>query len=264
MESSRMLKKLEQMAPAILGWAGAIGVVVTAVLAVKVTPKAMEAIQSKAQKEDEQEVSKLEAVKEGWKFYIPAAVAGATSIACILIANVLNKKQQVSIVSAYALLNHSYNEYKRKVIDIYGKEAHDVVMESIAADRVARDHVIHAPNCFRNSCLDFEGADEEERLFYDDYSKRYFTSTISKVLQAEYHLNRNLALDGGGIYLNEFYDLLGIEKIKEGDSIGWFINDDVYWIDFNHVKATIDDGLECWVIEMIIEPGTEDDFLLPT
>lgn len=32
--------------------------------------------------------------------------------------------------------------------------------------------------------------DEEKRLFYDMYSATYFESTLSKVLQAQYHLNR--------------------------------------------------------------------------
>ena len=133
-------------------------------------------------------------------------------------------------------------------------------MESIASEKVDKDHVITSPGIMGSSCLDFEDADEEERLFYDSFSERYFTSTIGKVLQAEYHLNRNFALNGGGIALNHFYDLLGIADIPEGNTIGWFVNDEMYWIDFDHSKAILEDGLECYIIDMVYTPGTEEDY----
>lgn len=104
----------------------------------------------------------------------------------------------------------------------------------------------------------FEDANEEIRLFYDSFAERYFKSTISRVLQAEYHLNRNF-LFVGYVSLNQFYKFLGIDETPLGDTVGWnSCNGDIYWIDFSHSKAKVDDGLngevECYIIDMISPP----------
>ena len=100
------------------------------------------------------------------------------------------------------------------------------------------------------------------RTFYDAFSQRHFESTISKVIQAEYHLNRNFMFNGV-ISLNDFYEFLGLEKIKIGDDLGWSnCNGDIYWIDFNHHRIDLDDGMEIFVIDMVFEPTADwlEDF----
>ena len=113
------------------------------------------------------------------------------------------------------------------------------------------------------SARSFE-ADEEERLFYDAISDRYFQATISQVLQAEYHLNRNFALSGGFITLNQFYEFLGVSKVRGGDEVGWMVSDGLYWVDFDHQKTVVDDGLngevECYIIDAPFPPVSEEEW----
>lgn len=255
-------KALKKASPTILSIFGAVGVVTTVVLAVKATPKALEQIEGAKEiknRENGENLTRMERIAACWRCYIPATATGIATIACILGANVLNRRQQASLASAYALMNRSYSDYKRQVKEIYGEDAHKKIMSSLATEKVDSDHVIKAPGIMGESSLEFEDADEEERLFYDSFSGRYFTSTISKVLQAEYHLNRNFAINGGEIPLNHFYELLGIAGIPEGGSIGWFVNDDMYWVDFDHSKVILEDGLECYIIDMVYTPGVEQD-----
>ena len=259
---SRVKVALRRSCPTVLTCIGAVGAVATVVLAVKATPKACTAIMEDSAKNhdgDSNAATKSEMVKSAWKYYVPAAITGVASLTCIFGANVLNRRQQASLASAYALLNHSYADYKRKVKELYGQEAHDKVLESLSVEKVDKNHYIYSTGLYRTSSLDFEGAEEDERLFYDSFSERYFTSTIGKVLQAEYHVNRNFILGAGGVIsVNDFYEMLGINKIEGGDSIGWEINDEMYWIDFDHVKTTLDDGMECWIIDMVYTPETFD------
>lgn len=92
---------------------------------------------------------------------------------------------------------------------------------------------------------------------FNSFSQRYFESTIEKVIQAEYHLNRNFMF-AGVISLNDFYEFLGLEKTELGDAVGWSnCNGDIYWIDFNHHRLTLDDGMEIYVIDMVFEPTAE-------
>ena len=55
--------------------------------------------------------------------------------------------------------------------------------------------------------------------------------------------------------MNELYEFLGLEPTDYGSVIGWATTDnDEFWIEFNHRKVTMDDGLECYILEMSFEP----------
>ena len=76
---------------------------------------------------------------------------------------------------------------------------------------------------------------------------------MAAVLNAQYHVNRNLAV-GGDCSLNEYLSFLGVEGIDGGDDLGWDISYmveemDCYWLDFDNYKSTLEDGLECIIID---------------
>ena len=234
-------------APTILTCAGGIGVVATSVMAVKATPKALQLLEeAKAEKGDD--LTKLEVVAVAGPAYIPAMVTGVATIACIFGANVLNQRQQVSLASAYALIDNSYKEYKKKVEELYGKEANAQVQQEITKDK------------YKEIDIQKEG---DELLFYDEFSGRYFNATMERVLIAEYQINRELHNTGRDT-LNHFYELVGLNPIDGGDALGWS-EDSNYerywqsWLDFRHNKVVIDEGLECYIITMFEEPYVEFD-----
>lgn len=239
------------------------GVMATAALSVKATPKALQLIKEDSRKKhdgDPHAFSKTEAIASAWKCYIPAAVFGLSTIACIVGANVLNKSRQAAIVSAYALIDNSHKAYKYKLKELYGDDAHNAIVDSIVKEQCKQVHISSA-SFIANSTLDFGESIEPEivRTFYDCLSQRYFETTIAKVVEAEYRLNQNFML-AGCVSLNDFYDFLGLEKIDIGDVLGWSsCNGDIYWIDFNHYKIVLEDGMEILVIETIFEPT--DDWL---
>lgn len=252
---------LKRGSPTILTCIGAFGVITTAVLAVKATPKAIDLIRADSQKRhdgDPYASTKTEAIKSCWTCYIPAAATGAATIACIFGANVLNRKQQASLASAYALVSRQYRDYKNKVKEFYGKEAHERIMSSLAVEKPEAPCISGA---LSGKEFDLGVTDEELRLFYDAFSERYFQATISQVLLAEYHLNRNFALNGGEIPLVEFYRFLGMDTPEELKDLYWYVSDYYYWVDFTHTKAMVDDGLsgevECYIIEMEFPPTIE-------
>ena len=245
------MNKFTKALPTVLSIVSIVGLTATVVTAVRETPKAVKILEERKLEKGE-ELTVKETVKATWKCYIPVVAIGAGTVACILGANALNRKVQASLASAYALVSNAYGKYKGKVVELYGKEAHDKIISSIAAEK-SNAMPITAGSFVKNSCLDFDEK-EEELLFYDVFSGRYFTSTMGKVLQAEYHLNRNYVL-AGGVEINQFYDFLGISRVEGGDAVGWSCYDgEIQWIDFDHRKTTTDDGLEVHIIEMIFEP----------
>ena len=93
--------------PMALSCVASVGVIVTAVVAVKATPKALSLVMEDSRKNhdgDPYAYTKKEAIASAWKCYIPAAAFGVSTIACIMSANALNRRQQAALTSAYALL----------------------------------------------------------------------------------------------------------------------------------------------------------------
>ena len=240
---------LKKNSATILTVAAAAGVITTSVLSAKAAIKASRVLAHKEEEKGEK-LTFEETISTVWTIYIPPVVAGMSTIACVFGANILNKRQQASLASAYALIDNSYKEYKAKLKELYGEEAHNNIVDAIAAEKCDEVH-ISAGGLTSAYTQEIE-SDAEPRLFYDEYSGRYFETTIEKVLLAEYHLNRNYILRGFA-KLNEFYEFLGLEPTDYGENVGWDICGGIYWIDFNHRKAFIgddNDGFECYIIEM--------------
>ena len=230
---------LRRNSPTILTFLGAAGVVATSIAAAKATPKAM-ALLEKTKEEKGEELTKLEMVKVAGPAYIPAVAIGASTIACIFGANALNKKTQASIMSAYALLDTSYKQYKSKVKELYGENSDQNVKKEIAKDKF-KDNDIHINN--------------EKILFFDFYSLRYFESTERLVLKAENRVNELLKLYGRAS-LNDFYESLGMPTAYTGYELWWNVQK-CPSVEFTHDITTMDDGLECCVISMSVEPECE-------
>jgi hypothetical protein len=169
---------------------------------------------------------------------------------------VLNKKHQAALASAYALADNAYKEYRNKVKELYGEETDQKIRDSIAMDH-RKDIDVYTPGY---GPIDTSG---ETRLFYLEERGKYFESTMEAVINAEYHFNRNYAMRGFA-YLNEFYEFLGLEETEAGNALGWdcmrlMEEYEACWIDFAHRRVALEDGMECYVIEMPIGPAILGD-----
>lgn len=243
-------------ASTILSCVGGAGVVVTTITAIKATPKALKSL-DEAKKEKGEGLTTVEKIKIAGPKYIPTILIGTGTVACIFGANVLNKRSQAALVSAYTLVDSSFKEYKQKLKELYGEETHNNVVDAMAVEKVDRDWSVSG-SYFGQSCdLANEEACGDPVLFYEENSGRYFESTIEQVLNSMYHLNRNHVLRGY-VYLNEYYEFLGLEQTDYGSVMGWAPNDDgEFWIEFNVRKTVLDDGLEIYILETPFEPTYE-------
>lgn len=251
----------------ILTCLGAGGVIATVILAVRATPKAMDKIQTaqidkgeeilngdregavKKNRDGSYELPKLtvvETVEVCWKEYVPAAAIGIGSLACIFGANILSRRQQASMASAYTALAGSFEAYRDKAETLCGPGTNAAVEKAIKQEK-------------KDAEEDRPPWDEVQTFYFDANSHpQFFERTMEQVMQAEYHINRNLILRGY-VSLNEFLEFLGLDSVEGGELIGWdqYYGETEYgyrWIDFNHRHYMTDDGLLVCSIETPFEP----------
>ena len=214
---------LKAHSPTILTVIGSTGVVITAVLAVKGTPKALKLIEeAKITKGDELTVG--ETVQVAWKPYIPAAISCVSTILCIVGANYLNIQKQ-----------------KRYGEEVDEKFSHDLV---------------------RKQLEEMEGI-YTETLFFEFNSMRFFEANIHKVLQAECkakiqfaqyeHLTLNDYYSYLGIDPSPYGEAMGWSKYQmqtEEHVDDW---------EFTYERVIMSNGIVCYNIITNVSP-TMDHF----
>lgn len=234
---------LKRNSSTILTVVGVGGVVATSILSVKATPKAMKLLEE-AKNNKGDELTVLETIKAAWKPYIPAAIAGMSTIGCIIGINYISTKQQASLVSAYMLLDSTFKEYRNKTAALYGEDA----------DTIIRNEVIKA------KIGDVEPS-ENKLLFFDYWSMRYFQMTMDEVLQAESEFLEAFRHRGYAC-LNEYYEVLGLPHVDFGYQQGWFDieSNDPYncnELEFVYERTLIGNDVECWIVSTNNPPALD-------
>lgn len=264
---NKILTIIKKNSPTILSILACAGVVSTTVLAIKAVPKAQDrqliALSKKEQKYDtryydnepvtfnmKEPLTKKEAILASIPAYIPTAISAAATMACILGANVLNKKAQASLMSAYMLTNQHFNEYRRAAKEVYGEDADRKIKERIAIDDYNDNHAVIIGTGILNDGPLTNGPaaedNEDKFLFYEPYTKRYFWSTVRRVQEAEMYLNQMIQVRGG-CSIGQFLDFLGLTVSDDSlYSTGWLSDYILYessessWLDVHNVYTDDD------------------------
>jgi hypothetical protein len=105
---------LKGHSPTILTIISSAGVVITSVLSIKATPKALKLIEE-AKNNKERELTTEEIIQVAWKPYIPALISCTSTILCIVGANYLNIQKQRNLMSAYMLLDNAFKQYRKRI-----------------------------------------------------------------------------------------------------------------------------------------------------
>lgn len=242
---------LKKHSPEILMVAGIVGGVTSAVMACKATTKVSEIIDDTKDKvesvhevlaepeafdaEYTEEDSKKDLViiytQAGLKFiklYGPSILLGAASIACILGSNNIMQKRNAAIAAAYASVDLGFKDYRKRVIDRFGKELDRELLynvkkkeveETVTNEDGTESTVTHTieyidkdvrhceySRCFDDTCPNYSPNDPEANMFF--------------LMQVQNWANDRLHAKGH-LYLNEVLDMLGFDRTRAGQIVGW-------------------------------------------
>ena len=233
---------IKKHSPEILTGIGIAGMITTTVMAVRATPKALILIEERKEEIGVNQLEAVDLIKTTWMCYVPAALTGTLSIACLIGASSVNVRRNAALATAYTLSESALKDYQEKVIEMFGEKKNEAVKDAIAKDKVEKNPVVT-----REVIITEKG----NTLCYDAVSGRYFKGDIEKIKKAECELNRQMR-DEMYISLNDFYYEIGLDNIKLGDELGWNIDDG--YIDLSFSSQLASDGTPCLVIDYTIAP----------
>ena len=238
--------------PAILVGAGVVGVVGSVVLACRATLKLNDVLD-----EGENDLQGVDALPEdeGRKktfnvqlqtaikvvqLYAPSALLLASSITAITAGHIILKKRNAGLAAAYAVIDKSYKDYRKRVVADQGAEKDREYFTGVEEREVVKDTkdgpvVEKVKGVDQEALLNadpettyarvFRGPERDEdgaiipgtgnKHWSDIPNQNQFTL---QMIQSE--LNDLLRLQGH-VFLNQAYDLLGFEPTAAGQIVGW-------------------------------------------
>ena len=243
---------LSRHAPEILIGMGITGMVTTTVLAVKATPKALQLMDMRKEELETDTLTPAETIKTTWKCYIPAAITGATSIACLIGSASVSARRHAALATAYKLSETAFTEYKEKVVETIGEKKERTVRDKVSEEQVKKNPI---------SRTEVIVTGKGQTLCFDPLSSRYFYSDLDKINRAVNKLNRDIIASpfDQGVSVNDFYDEIGLPPTITGDNLGWKLD---YMIDIYPSAQIAEEGSEhegepCLVLNFTNPPRYE-------
>lgn len=228
--------------PEIMTGLGIAGMIATTIMAVRATPKACKDIED-AKNDKGECLTKIEVIRVAGKNYIPAAVTGVVSIACLISATSVSVHRNAVLATAYGVTETALREYREKTRDIVGDRKEKEIREAVIQDKLN-----NSPIPDTNGIVITGHGDT---LCYDVFGGRYFKSSMEYLKQAVNDLNEQLLQDGY-VSLNDFFDLADLDPQKKGDDFGWDSRNGQVRISFGSQLAW--GKVPCLVLDFSVDP----------
>ena len=247
--------KVKKHSPEILITAGVIGTVASAVMACKATTKLSDILEDSKEQinqvhnflEDER-ISESQYSKEDGnkdlaiiyaqtgiklvKLYAPAVALGALSITGIVASNNILRKRNIALAAAYTTVDKTFKRYRNNVIDRFGEKIDKELRYGIKA-REIEETVVDDDGNEKTVKKTVEVADPVS--LYSDYAKIYDAGCNGWTKDAEFNLMflrhtqaqaNDILKRRGYLFLNEVYDMLGFQRTKAGQVMGWIYDEE--------------------------------------
>lgn len=246
--------KVKKHSPEILAVAGTVGVVTSCVMACKATTKLSAIMEEKeAQKkmivdyvddgkgyseeytEDDSKkdlaIINIQAGVKVAKLYGPAVTLGILSLSALLASNNILRKRNVALGAAYTAIERGFSDYRERVIERFGKELDKELRYNIKSSVVEETEVDENGKKKKVkktvNVIDPNQIDDFSRIFYagnTGYCDEDPFYTLKFLKDQQRYATERLEAEGF-LFLNDVYEMLGFNRTKEGQYIGWIYDE---------------------------------------
>lgn len=242
--------------PIALSILGIGGVIATAILVAKETPKFNKDLEE-LKKDDK--TRKIDIVKTAAEDYAPALIVGVATIASVASSTILSKKNEISLSSAAIIADTGWRKYKDKIKKVLGIETHKDILDKLSLDDFAKVKEKDRDDLYWEEHVGFFKADPEKLAYaYSDINRRlhdeeFTTGSYPGVAQ-----------------LCKFFTEAGVDFLvpsinAEDIRFGWDIdylyeNYGYIWVNMNIEESTDDQGNKYKKIIFIEDPIYLDEY----
>jgi uncharacterized protein DUF6353 len=237
--------KVQAKSPGLLFGAGIVGVVGSTVLACRATLKMDHILEEAKDKLDtahgleHPDYSEADRKKDISTIYLqtgvkvvraygPAIILGGLSIAALTSSHTILSRRNTALMSAYALLEEGFAEYRARVVEKYGEDEDRNLRYGSRTEVVKEGKVTHQ--------IERVGTEHPSiyARFFDPFSPSWSKEPEYNLifLSCQQNYANDLLHSRGHVFLNEVYDMLGIPRSNAGAVVGWLLGVGDDYIDF--------------------------------
>lgn len=236
--------------PVILSGLAVAGVITTSVLSGKAAVRAHIILRTHPEAKTKKEKAKLL-----WKTFLPPVVMGTATVGCVIGGQALNQHRNAVLAGAYAIAETSIKELEQKAAEMVGPEKVKEIKDSIMQDKIDAASKDEEIKYGKNELVLQDG---NQTICFDPYSGRIFQSSVNEIDKAINRANTQLFSDMR-LSLNDMYDEMGLAHTKNGDDIGWNMDDAItHFKDFpiraQYSSCLSEDKKPCLAVDFFPEP----------
>lgn len=171
------------------------------------------------------------------KMYGPSVLLATASVACIFGGHKILNRRNLAVMAAYKAVAKSFEDYRKRVVEEFGIDKDRLLKNGILKTKVdvlsiddkgketMSEHYVETTNTenisqyarfFDESCLQWSKSPEYNLTF----------------LKCQQSVCNDLLKARGHVFLNEVYDMLGLQRSQAGAVVGWVKGEGDDTIDF--------------------------------
>lgn len=237
--------RLKRNQPHIMFGLGLIGSVTSTVLACRATLKANEELDEiqedirdvkSSQHATQRDVAMVygRSTVRLCRLYGPSAIVGGVSVALLTGSHVQLTRRNTAVTAAYAGLHKAFNEYRSRVREEVGKEKERDLYFGACSEALERNGVME-----QIKTVDVNKISPHSKFFDEGNPNFQKNAELNRIfIQCQQNYANQLLQARGYLFLNDVYDMLGIERSQAGQVVGWFLNGDGdNFVDFGIFEA---------------------------
>lgn len=181
-----------------------------------------------------------------FKLYAPAIALGTLSIASIVTGHKILKGRNLALAAAYTVVDKGFKEYRKNVVDRFGSDIDKELRYNIKATEIETEVTDEKGNktTKKEIVSTVNDGPSEFARFFDETSDAWQKDPEYNLmfLRRQQDWANDLLRSKGHLFLNEVYDMLGMQRTQAGQIVGWLYdeknpNGDNY-VDFNIYSGT--------------------------
>lgn len=164
------------------------------------------------------------------KLYGPSILLGSVSIGLLTKSHNLLQERNAALAAAYTAVDKAFNEYRERVRAKHGEEEDQEFR--YGSEEVA---VVNEKGRTETRRRVAPGEPSMYARFFDQMSVNWSKEPEYNLvfLRCQQNYANDMLKTRGHVFLNEVYDMLGLERTKAGQVVGWVISrDGDNYIDF--------------------------------